>query len=95
MLKKDLKYTEKYGLEARKELPDGRIRYYGEIQPASKPGEMVGRRIVQELNPANGNVRAWNETLDGAGRIRQVRPQLGPNKTHYTFDQFGNYTGKW
>lgn len=95
LLKKDLKYTEKYGLDARKVLPDGRIRYYGEIDPVSKPGVMAGRRLVQELDPSNGNIRTWQETLDGSGNIRQVRPQLGPDKYHYMFDENGNYTGMW
>ncbi|WP_219619903.1 hypothetical protein, partial [Bacillus sp. V33-4] len=95
LLKKDLKYTERYGSQARKELQDGRIRYYGEIQPATKPGEMIGRRTVQELNPRTGNVRTWLETLDGSGKIRQVRPQLGAVKKHYMFDESGNLTKKW
>ncbi|GAC42099.1 hypothetical protein PPOP_1456 [Paenibacillus popilliae ATCC 14706] len=95
LLKKDLKYTERYGSNGRVQLPDGRIRYYGKIDAAKTPGEMVGRRMVQELNPSNGNVRTWHETLSGTGNIRQVRPQLGPGKTHYRFDQNGNYIGKW
>ncbi|TCX50670.1 citrate synthase [Dehalobacter sp. 14DCB1] len=56
---------------------------------------MAGRRVVQELDPATGNIRTWQETLDHAGNIRQVRPQLGPDKTHYMFDANGNYTGMW
>lgn len=95
LLKKDLKYTERYGSDARVELPDGRIRYYGELEAAKKPGEMVGRRVVQELDSKTGNVRIWHETLDASGNIRQVRPQLGPDKTHYRFDEDGNYIGKW
>ncbi|TCX51223.1 hypothetical protein C1I38_10595 [Dehalobacter sp. 12DCB1] len=95
LLKQDLKYTQKYGQDARKVLPDGRIRYYGELEPAAKSGEMAGRRVVQELDPATGNIRTWQETLDHAGNIRQVRPQLGPDKTHYMFDANGNYTGMW
>jgi hypothetical protein len=95
LLKKDLKYTEKFGLDARRVLPDGRIRYYDEIIPASKTGTMQGRRLVQELNPLTGNVRTWHETLDHAGRIRQVRPQLGLDKVHYRFDELGSYIGSW
>ena len=95
LLKKDLKYTEKYGLDARKILSDGRIRYYGKLVQASKSGEMAGRRVVQELNLSIGNIRTWQETLDHVGNIRQVRPQLGPSKTHHMFDVNGNYTGMW
>lgn len=62
---------------------------------AKKPGEMVGRRTVQELDPKTGNLRTWHETLDASGNIRQVRPQLGPDKTHYRFDEHGNYIGEW
>jgi len=95
LLKKDLKYTERFGPDSRVELPDGRISYYGEVEAAKKPGEMVGRRVVQELDPKTGNVRTWHETLDLKGNVRQVRPQLGPDKTHYQFDEKGNYIGKW
>ncbi|MBS2534268.1 hypothetical protein KGQ20_15970 [Catenulispora sp. NF23] len=35
---------------------------------------MVGRRLVREWDPATGAKRTWHETLDGAGRVRQVRP---------------------
>lgn len=56
---------------------------------------MAGRRLVQELDPTNGNIRTWQETLDGYGNIRQVRPQLGSVKMHYMFDEYGNYTGMW
>ncbi|UTR15272.1 citrate synthase [Salipaludibacillus sp. LMS25] len=56
---------------------------------------MIGRRKVQELNPNTGQVRTWHETLGSGGEIRQVRPQLGPDKTHYQFDINGNYIGKW
>ena len=68
---------------------------YGELVHASKKGEMAGRRIVQELNAKTGNIRTWHETLDHAGKIRQVRPQIGASKTHYQFDISGKYIGKW
>ncbi|WP_158405963.1 hypothetical protein [Desulfosporosinus meridiei] len=41
LLKKDLKYTEKYGLDARKVLPDGRIRYYGEMNQLPKQAKWL------------------------------------------------------
>ena len=59
------------------------------------PGEMVGRRLVREWDPATGATRTWHETLDGAGNIRQVRPQTGGAKVHYRFDANGKYVGKW
>ncbi|GAA2289906.1 RHS repeat-associated core domain-containing protein [Nonomuraea roseoviolacea subsp. roseoviolacea] len=97
-LRQHLSQLEKYGKASHRTLDNGRIRYYGEIKPASKPGEMIGRRTVREWDPATGAKRTWQETIDGSGRIRQVRPQesiTGGKKVHYTFDRDGNYTGKW
>jgi hypothetical protein len=76
-LKEHLRQLEKYGSGGFKELKSGRIRYYGELSPASKPGPMVGRRFVREWDPASGATRSWHETLDRAGRIRIVRPETG------------------
>jgi hypothetical protein len=91
-----LRQAEKYGTGGVKEIGNGRIRYYGEMVPANKAGEMAGRRIVREWDPATGNKRTWHETLDHSGNVRQVRPELNNgSKTHYTFDKNGNYTGSW
>ena len=35
-------------------LQNGRIRYIEAIKEASRPGEMMGRRLVHEFNPLNG-----------------------------------------
>ncbi|MFI1649681.1 RHS repeat domain-containing protein [Streptomyces avidinii] len=97
-LSEHLRQTEKYGKDSVRDLPDGRIRYYGKIDPARNPGEMIGRRLVREWNPVTGNSRTWHETLDGAGRVRQVRPDVkftGGKKVHYVFDILGKFTGKW
>lgn len=94
-LKTDLRLTEKYGESSRVQLPDGRIRYYGVIELANKPGEMVGRRLVREWNPLTNQQRTWHETLDNRGQIRQVRPQKEGKKVHYAFDENGNYIGSW
>ncbi len=95
-LSKHLGYAEKYGKGGVKELQNGRTRYYGEVQPASKAGEMAGRRYVHEFNPATGRSRGWHETVDHSGNVRQVRPELNNGtKTHYTFDSAGRYTGNW
>lgn len=95
-LSKHLGYAEKYGKGGVKELENGRIRYYGELQPANKAGEMAGRRYVHEYDAATGTSRGWHETVDQAGNVRQVRPELNNgSKTHYQFDRSGNYTGSW
>lgn len=95
-LSKHLGYAEKHGKSWVKELEDGRIRYYGEVQPASEAGEMAGRRYVHEYDAATGRSRGWHETVDQAGNVRQVRPELNNgSKTHYQFDRNGNYTGSW
>ena len=95
-LSKHLGYVEKYGKGGGKQLENGRIRYYGEVQPANKAGEMAGRRYVHEFDPATGRSRGWHETVDAPGNVRQVRPE--PNdgtKTHHQFDSTGRYTGSW
>ncbi|MEV4757046.1 RHS repeat-associated core domain-containing protein [Micromonospora sp. NPDC049559] len=86
----------KYGKAGVRELPDGRVRFYGEISQARTPGEMVGRRLVREWNPDTGATRIWHETLDHAGNVRIVRPDVnvtGGTKVHYVFDRNGNYIG--
>ena len=54
-LRNHYRQLEKYGSGGFKELQSGRIRYYGDITKASKSGEMAGRRVVREWNPASGN----------------------------------------
>jgi hypothetical protein len=91
-----LSQLEKYGSGGFKELENGRFRYYGDTFPASKPGEMAGRRLVREWDPATGMKRSWHETLDHFSNVRQVRPQVnGGDKIHYMFDENGNYAGSW
>jgi hypothetical protein len=61
-----------------------------------KLGEMAGRRYVHEFDPVSGRSRGWHETVDHAGTVRQVRPELNDGaKKHYRFDSNGNYTGSW
>ncbi|GAC42096.1 hypothetical protein [Paenibacillus popilliae] len=81
-----------------RDLPDGRIRYYGAVNPAARPGEMAGRRLVREWSPQTSRTRTWHETLDHAGNIRQIRPETkftGGNKVHYQFDTNRKYIGQW
>lgn len=95
-LSKHLGYAEKYGKGGVKELENGRIRYYGEVQPARNPGEMTGARYVHEYDAATGRSRGWLETVDKTGNVRQERPELNNgSKTHYQFDSNGNHTGSW
>ncbi|HZH62197.1 MAG TPA: citrate synthase [Metabacillus sp.] len=59
---------------------------------------MAGRRVVREWNLSTCLKRAWHETVDHKGLIRQVRPDVkftGGTKVHYRFDNSGNYIGKW
>lgn len=96
LLGEHLRQNQKYGTE--RQLPDGRIRYSGEVNPARTPGEMAGRRVTREWNPETGQHRTWQETVDHQGRIRQVRPEescTGGKKVHYRFAQDGKYQGKW
>jgi len=93
-LSRHLGQLEKYGQGGFTELQNGRFRYYGNIKSATNVGEMQGARAVREWNPATGNTRTWYETLDHAGKIRQVNPKYN-NLPHYKFDANGKYIGKW
>ncbi|SDS63367.1 polymorphic toxin-type HINT domain-containing protein [Microlunatus soli] len=95
LLKTHLRQVEKYGKGGVRELESGRFRYYDTLNPARKEGEMAGRRLVREWDPATGGTRTWHETLDHSGRVRIVRPETGGPKVHYTFDRSGNYGGSW
>lgn len=92
-LREHLRQEEKYGAAGFKELENGRIRYYGDIDPATNPGEMAGRRVVREWDPKTGQKRTWHETVDQSGRVRIVRPQDDGPKVHQIFDHEGNYVG--
>jgi hypothetical protein len=94
-LSEHLRQLEEYGEGGFRELENGRIRYYGEIDAADKPGEVVGRRLVREWDPETGYKRTWHETLDQNGRVRIVRPETGGPKAHYFFDEYGGYEGSW
>jgi RHS repeat-associated protein len=88
--------AQKYGKGGYKELANGRFRFYGEVTPARNPGEMIGRRLVREWDPATGVKRIWHETLDTTGKVRIVRPDVkvtGGRKVHYQFDKNGKFTG--
>lgn len=95
-LKRFYSQGEKYGKGGIKVLEGGRIRFYGNVTPARNPGEMVGRRLVREWDPKTDSTRIWHETLDTAGNVRIVRPDVnvtGGSKVHYSFDSEGNFTG--
>jgi RHS repeat-associated protein len=85
----------KYGKGGVHALENGRYRFYGEFRKARTPGQMAGAQTVREWDPATDNAFTWLETLDQVGRVRQVRPQLGPINVHYGFDESGQYTGYW
>jgi hypothetical protein len=59
-----------------RELPDGRTRYYEKERLADKPGPSRGSSYVTEHNPANGNVRSWNEVYDHDGKVNRVHPKM-------------------
>ncbi|MEQ5776292.1 hypothetical protein J4E05_12235 [Thalassospira sp. NFXS8] len=59
-----------------RELPDGRIRYYGAERSAKSPGPTRGSSYVTEYNSNTGMVRSWNEAYDQSGRINRVHPKM-------------------
>ncbi len=85
--------SQKYGSAGFKELQNGRIRYFGELTPAGKPGTIVGRRKVYEWDPSTGNTRTWMDNLDAQGRSRIIRPETGGPKVHFQYDENGNFIG--
>ncbi len=94
-LARHLRQAEKYGSAGVRVLQSGRIRYYGDITPAQKSGEMIGARLVREWDPATDAARTWLGTLDAAGRVRIVRPQTLGEKVHYLFNAVGEYVKKF
>ena len=79
----------------KKELANGKIRYYEKAKPANNPAEhRKETRLVIEYNPETGQKRAWLETVDSDNKVRMVRPEKNNNtKTHYEFDKDGKYIG--
>ena len=68
--------------------------YYGRVKLAKNPGKMVGRRVVREWDPRRSMKRTWNETLDGKGNVRIVRPENNDgSKRHFYFNDDGSYGG--
>lgn len=57
-------------------LPDGRVRYYGPEKPAQNPGPTRGRRMVTEFDPKSGQVRQWMENYDHSGQVVRVHPKM-------------------
>jgi RHS repeat-associated protein len=94
LLVRHLRQLEKYGKAGYKVLQSGRVRYYGDVVKAQQKGEMMGRRLVREWDPVTDGTRTWHETLDHAGRVRQVRPETLGDKIHFMFDAIGKYVGK-
>jgi len=89
-------FREKYGRGGDKALENDRIRYYGLIQPTDEGGELAGRRYVHEFDTMNGCTRGWHETVDRAGKVRQIRPERNDGiARHYQFDGNGRYRGSW
>src|SRR5277367_2828455 len=75
-------FREKYGTAGDRALENDRIRYYGLIQPANDGGELAGRRYVHEFDTMTGYTRGWHETVDRAGKVRQVRPERNDGATN-------------
>jgi hypothetical protein len=90
-------FREKYGAGGDRALENGRIRYYGPVQPVSTEGELAGRRYVHEFDTMTGCTRGWHETLDRTGNVRQIRPEWndGAAARRYQFDNSGRYRGSW
>jgi hypothetical protein len=64
------------GAARTRQLPDGRIRYYGPERPARTPGPTRGRSRVTEYDPRTGRVRQWEECYDQSGNVNRVHPKM-------------------
>ncbi|WP_206194042.1 hypothetical protein [Serratia microhaemolytica] len=94
-LREYYRQAEKYGQDKVTALKNGRFRFYGNVTPARKVGEMLGARLVREWDPKTGKFRTWYETLDHSGNIRSVAPKpVTHDKNHHIFDIKGNYQGR-
>jgi hypothetical protein len=58
-----------------KTLSDGRVRYYRDEIPSSKPGLTRGASYVTEWNPKTGQLRSWYENYDHSGNVIRVHPK--------------------
>lgn len=94
-LNRHLSQLQRYGAAGTRQLESGRIRYYGHIEPARKPGDIMGRRVVREWDPRTDRTRTWHENLDHSGRVRIVRPQQAGRHVHYQFNEYGMYAGRF
>jgi uncharacterized Zn-binding protein involved in type VI secretion len=94
-LKDYYRQAEKYGAAGTKELQNGKYRFYSNLTPAKKAGDMAGGRLVREWDSETGKTRTWYETLDHDGNIRSVAPKPVTNdKNHHIFSADGNYKGR-
>lgn len=94
-LKDYYRQAEKYGQTGTKELQNGKYRFYSNLTPSKKTGEMAGARLVREWDSETGKTRTWYETLDHDGNIRSVAPKPVTNdKNHHVFSANGNYKGR-
>lgn len=94
-LTEHLRQLEKYGTAGFKALESGKFRYYGNIAPANRQGEMAGARLVREWDPTSGRSRHWYETVDQQGKVRSVSPKpVTSNKNHHIFGRDGEYLGR-
>jgi RHS repeat-associated protein len=59
-----------------RELPDGRIRYYGPETSARTAGPTRGASYVTEWDPGSGFVRSWLESYDRLGNVVRVHPKM-------------------
>jgi RHS repeat-associated protein len=79
-----LRQLEKYGQGGWKELESGQIRYYGAISPASKSGEMMGRRWCASRTrpqaPHEPDMRRWTAT----GLCASCAPRLAAPRSTTT-----------
>jgi len=78
MLDKNLKIAENASAEAlnKRQLPDGRVRYYEAETASSTPGPTRGSAYVTEYDPNRGIVRSWYESYDHTGRVNRVHPKM-------------------
>ena len=77
----------KKGYHYKKELPDGRKRFYKELTPSENPNNQFtngGSTHVKEINPRTGQERNWRESYQKPSELRpkELRGEAAQNDLH-------------
>jgi hypothetical protein len=86
-VKKAMQDSGKKAYRYKKELPDGRKRFYKDLTPSENPNNKFtngGSNYVKEINPRTGKERGWQESYQkpSAQRPKEPRGEALQNDLH-------------